>query len=432
MQAWRVVDETPVGARGLHADRRRRARLRPPAGRDRGRGGHRRLTARPRRRRRCGPCAALLDPDRERRRDRVERDAVPDAGGDAAAQVDHEADDDRDHGLPDEQLAGSSRAERSWRWLGRCATITRMARVETWGPVPLSARRDRAGVRDRARVAGGARRRAVRLGRGRRGRRRATRRTGRLAEVLAYDRPTGTSHRVDVDLDAGAVVAHVVRDDVQPSLIYEEYAIAGDVVRADPGVARGDGEARHHGLRPDPGRPVGDRQLRAAVGGGAARRARHVAVARHGRRQRLRAPDRGRDRVRRPERAPRRAPRGPRRGADSRRLRPLRRRVEPAVARDAAPARDRPARRAELHARRQRDQLGLLAPRGDDAPGRRPRAARRRVGGRRRGAIGAEARVAGRDDRAVRRRLARPRLQARHGRRRVRLRPVRQLADARL
>ncbi len=57
----------------------------------------------------------------------------------------------------------------------------------------------------------------------------------RLAELLAYDRATGSSHRIDVDLDAEAVVAHVVRDDVQPSLIYEEYSIASDVVRADPG-----------------------------------------------------------------------------------------------------------------------------------------------------------------------------------------------------
>ena len=53
--------------------------------------------------------------------------------------------------------------------------------------------------------------------------------------MLAYDRPTGSSHRIDVDLDAEAVVAHAVRDDVKPSLIYEEYSIASDVVRADTG-----------------------------------------------------------------------------------------------------------------------------------------------------------------------------------------------------
>ena len=68
----------------------------------------------------------------------------------------------------------------------------------------------------------------------------------RLAEVLCYHRPTGSSHRVDVDLDAGAVVAHDIRDDVQPSLIYEEYQVAGEVVRADPGWRATERNRRGH------------------------------------------------------------------------------------------------------------------------------------------------------------------------------------------
>ncbi len=109
-----------------------------------------------------------------------------------------------------------------------------MARVETWGPVPLSADeieraceivRDADGIPDGVRfvwaaVAEDAKGAAT---------------GGRPAEVLAYDRPTATTHRLVVDLDGGGVVSHVARGDVQPSIIYEEYAMAGAIVKADPG-----------------------------------------------------------------------------------------------------------------------------------------------------------------------------------------------------
>ena len=111
---------------------------------------------------------------------------------------------------------------------------------------------------------------------------------GRCAEVLAYDRPTGSSHRVDVDLDAGEVVGHAVRDDVQPSLIYEEYAIAGEIVKADPdwraALARR-GITDFDEVQIDPW-PAGNFGL--AREEGTAHRPRHLAMARHARRQRLR------------------------------------------------------------------------------------------------------------------------------------------------
>ena len=97
-----------------------------------------------------------------------------------------------------------------------------MARVETCGPVPLSAgeiERACAIVRDAAEVPDGVRFVWAAVAEGTKG----AEPDARLAEVLAYHRLTATSHRVDVDLNAGAVVAHTVRDDVQPSLIYEEY-----------------------------------------------------------------------------------------------------------------------------------------------------------------------------------------------------------------
>ena len=108
-----------------------------------------------------------------------------------------------------------------------------MAQVETWGPVPLSAaeiERACAIVKESGAVPAGIRFVWAAVAEGAKG----EEVDGRRAEVLAYDRPTGTSHRLDVDLDSAEIVRHVTRDDVQPSIIYEEYALAGDIVRADP------------------------------------------------------------------------------------------------------------------------------------------------------------------------------------------------------
>jgi primary-amine oxidase len=109
-----------------------------------------------------------------------------------------------------------------------------MARVETRGPVPLSAEeieRACAIVRGSGAVPAGVRFVWAAVAEGTKGAESDT----RLAEVLAYDRPTTASHRIDVDLDAGTVVRHEVRDDVQPSIIYEEYGLTGEIVRADEG-----------------------------------------------------------------------------------------------------------------------------------------------------------------------------------------------------
>ncbi len=304
-----------------------------------------------------------------------------------------------------------------------------MARVETWGPVPLSAdeiERACAIVQESPEVPDGVRFVWAAVAEGTKG----AESDVRLAEVLCYHRPTGSSHRVDVDLDAGAVVAHDIRDDVQPSLIYEEYSIAGEVVRADPGwreamAKRGITDldlvqvdpwaTGNFGLPWEEGRRVvramslwrdtpDDNGYAHPIEG-------VIAWVDLNERRVVRLEDHGVVPV--PTDSGR---------YDAESNRPWRETLRPLEIIAAGGP--------ELHARRQRDQLGLLAARRDDAPGRRSRAARRRVGGRRRGAIGAEARVAGRDDRAVRRRLARSRLQARDGRRRVRLRPVRELADA--
>ncbi len=55
----------------------------------------------------------------------------------------------------------------------------------------------------------------------------------RRADAMAYHRPTRATFRATADLDAGVVVAMERRTDVEPSIIYEEYAIAGEVVKAD-------------------------------------------------------------------------------------------------------------------------------------------------------------------------------------------------------
>src|SRR3954454_24809387 len=108
-----------------------------------------------------------------------------------------------------------------------------MATVSTWGPVPLSAaeiERATTIVKESGAVPGGVRFVWAAVAEAAKG----AEHDGRRAEVLAYDRPTGTSHRLDVDLDTAEIVRHTSRDDVQPSIIYEEYGLAGDIVRADP------------------------------------------------------------------------------------------------------------------------------------------------------------------------------------------------------
>ena len=107
---------------------------------------------------------------------------------------------------------------------------------------------DRTDVRDRARVVRGARRRADRVGRGGRGR------EGRRAGRRAGPRCWPTTGRRDVAPRRrrprrGRGGRHAVRDDVQPSLIYEEYAIAGEIVKADPAWRAALARARHHRLR---------------------------------------------------------------------------------------------------------------------------------------------------------------------------------------
>jgi primary-amine oxidase len=108
-----------------------------------------------------------------------------------------------------------------------------MATVTTWAPVPLSAaeiERACAIVKESDAVPDGVRFVWAAVAEGAKD----EQANGRRAEVLAYDRPTGTAHRLDVDLDRAEIVRHVTRDDVQPSIIYEEYALAGEIVRADP------------------------------------------------------------------------------------------------------------------------------------------------------------------------------------------------------
>ena len=188
-----------------------------------------------------------------------------------------------------------------------------MAQVETWGPVPLSAaeiERACAIVKESGAVPAGIRFVWAAVAEGAKG----EEVDGRRAEVLAYDRPTGTSHRLDVDLDSAEIVRHVTRDDVQPSIIYEEYALAGDIVRADPdwqAAMAKRGITDFASVQVDPW-ATGNFQV---PGGRPPCRPRDVAVAGHAGRQRLRPSDRGRDRLRRPQRAPRDPARGPRRGA---------------------------------------------------------------------------------------------------------------------
>ena len=261
-----------------------------------------------------------------------------------------------------------------------------MARVETWGPVPLSAdeiERACAIVQASPDVPDGVRFVWAAVAEGTKG----AESDVRLAEVLCYHRPTGSSHRVDVDLDAGAVVAHDIRDDVQPSLIYEEYSIAGEVGGADPGGARRWRSAASPTstcVQVDPwatgnfGLPweEGRRVVRAMS-----------PTARHAGRQRLRAPDRGRDRLRRPRTTPRSSRRGLRRGAGPGRLRPLRRRAEPADPRPTLkPLEITQPEGPSFTVDGNAMQLAEWRLPRRDAPARGPRAPRRRLRRRRRGA----------------------------------------------
>ena len=197
------------------------------------------------------------------------------------------------------------------------------------------------------------------------------------------------------------------------------------VARRDPEAAgaprlgRGAAPARHRRPRAGPDRPVAGRQLRAGPGGGAAHLALHRLPARHADRQRVRAADRGARRVLR---------HGRRRGHRGAGLRagaapagagqlPARRR-RPDAHRPASP-RHHPARRAQLRGRRQRGALAALVVPNRLRPLRGPRAAHRRLRGRRPGPPGAVPGVDLRDGGALRRSRPDARLEERLRRRRV-------------